>query len=142
MSTYTAKKENIEHAWFVVDADGKTLGRLASEIAKRLRGKHKPQYTPHVDVGDYIIVINAEKVAVSGNKREDKMYYSHSGYVGNLKAASFKEMIEKHPERVIERAVKGMLPRNSLGRDMFRKLQVYAGAEHRHEAQKPQMLEI
>ena len=118
------------------------MGRLASEVAKRLRGKHKPQYTPHVDVGDHIIVVNAEKVAVTGNKRENKLYYRHSGYVGNLKEVSFREMIEKHPERVIERAVKGMLPRNSLGREMFRKLHVYAGAAHKNQAQRPQPLDI
>ncbi len=142
MMTYTAKKGDVERAWLVVDADGKPLGRLASEVAKRLRGKHKPQYTPHVDTGDHVIVVNAEKVAVTGSKRKDKMYYRHSGYVGNLKTISFEKMIEDHPERVIEIAVKGMLPKNPLGREMFRKLWVYAGGEHKHEAQKPQPLEI
>ncbi len=142
MTTYTAKKEDVERAWLVVDADGKPLGRLASEVAKRLRGKHKPCYTPHVDVGDHVIVVNAAKVAVTGNKREGKMYYSHSGYVGNLKTTSFKAMLEKHPERVIELAVKGMLPKNPLGREMFRKLRVYAGADHHHGAQNPQALEV
>lgn len=142
MTTYTAKKEDIERAWLVVDAAGKPLGRLASEVAKRLRGKHKPCYTPHVDTGDHVIVVNAGKVAVTGNKRENKNYYSHSGYVGNLKTISFKTMIEKHPERVIELAVKGMLPRNPLGREMFRKLRVYADGDHQHGAQNPQPLEI
>ena len=142
MTTYTAKKSEIERAWLVVDAEGKPLGRLASEIAKRLRGKHKPEYTPHVDTGDHVIVVNAVKVAVTGNKREDKMYYRHSGYVGNLKTTSFKEMITEHPERVIETAVKGMLPKNPLGRAMFRKLRVYAGGDHGHAAQNPQPLEL
>ncbi len=142
MTTFIAKKEDVERAWLVVNAAGKPLGRLASEVAKRLRGKHKPEYTPHVDTGDHVIVVNAEKVAVTGNKREDKMYYRHSGYVGNLKATSFRKMIEEHPERVIEIAVKGMLPKNPLGRAMFRKLWVYAGDEHKHEAQKPQPLEL
>ncbi len=142
MKTYTAGKEDVAREWFVVDADGKPLGRLASEVAKRLRGKHKPQYTPHVDTGDHVIVVNAEKVAVTGNKRENKRYYRHSGYVGNLKTISFKSMIEKHPERVIELAVKGMLPKNPLGREMFRKLRVYAGTAHGHAAQKPQPLEF
>ncbi len=142
MTTYTAKKDDVERAWLVVNADGKPLGRLASEVAKRLRGKHKPCYTPHVDTGDHVIVVNAAKVAVTGNKREDKNYYRHSGYVGNLKTISFKTMIEKHPERVIELAVKGMLPKNPLGREMFRKLRVYAGGDHHHGAQNPQPLEI
>ncbi len=142
MKTYIPKKHDIKRAWHVVDATGKPLGRLASEVAKRLRGKHKPQYTPHLDVGDHIIVVNAKKIVVTGNKRENKLYYRHSGYVGNLKVASFREMIDKHPERVIERAVKGMLPRNSLGREMFRKLHVYAGATHKNQAQQPQPLEI
>ncbi|HEX7045992.1 MAG TPA: 50S ribosomal protein L13, partial [Gammaproteobacteria bacterium] len=122
--------------------DGKTLGRLASEIAKRLRGKHKPEYTPHVDTGDYIVVVNAEKIHVTGNKMEDKTYYRHTGYIGNLKSASLREMIEKRPEQVIELAVKGMLPKNPLGRAMYRKLKVFAGPEHNHTAQQPQALEI
>ncbi|MGL4602422.1 MAG: 50S ribosomal protein L13, partial [Plesiomonas sp.] len=128
--------------WYVVDANGKTLGRLATELARRLRGKHKAEYTPHVDTGDYIIVLNADKVAVTGNKRSDKVYYRHSGYIGGMKSATFEEMIAKHPERVIEIAVKGMLPKGPLGRAMFRKLKVYAGAAHDHAAQQPQVLDI
>ncbi|MGL4544503.1 MAG: 50S ribosomal protein L13, partial [Plesiomonas sp.] len=128
--------------WYVVDANGKTLGRLATELARRLRGKHKAEYTPHVDTGDYIIVLNADKVAVTGNKRSDKIYYRHSGYIGGMKSATFEEMIAKHPERVIEIAVKGMLPKGPLGRAMFRKLKVYAGAAHDHAAQQPQVLDI
>ncbi|ENF8881667.1 50S ribosomal protein L13, partial [Escherichia coli] len=127
MKTFTAKPETVKRDWYVVDATGKTLGRLASELALRLRGKHKAEYTPHVDTGDYIIVLNADKVAVTGNKRTDKMYYRHSGYVGGLKEATFEEMIARHPERVIEIAVKGMLPKGPLGRAMYRKLKVYAG---------------
>lgn len=142
MKTYSAKPAEVERDWFVVDAEGKALGRLASEIAKRLRGKHKPVYTPHVDTGDYIVVVNAEKIRVTGNKLADKMYYRHTGYIGNLKSANLSEMLEKHPERVIENAVKGMLPRNPLGRAMFRKLRVYAGKSHDHQAQQPQPLEI
>ena len=142
MKTYSAKAETVERDWFLIDADGKTLGRLASEIARRLRGKHKPVYTPHVDTGDYIVVINAEKVRVTGNKAKDKMYYRHSGYLGGLKETNFEDLIQKAPELVIETAVKGMLPKNPLGRAMFRKLKVYAGAQHRHQAQQPQILEI
>lgn len=142
MKTYSAKPDSVEKSWFVVDAEGKTLGRLATEIAHRLRGKHKPEYTPHVDTGDYIVVVNAEKVQVTGRKATDKMYYKHTGYVGNLKSISFEKLIEKAPERVIQNAVKGMLPRNSLGREMFKKLKVYAGTEHPHAAQQPQVLEI
>lgn len=142
MKTYSAKPDEIERTWYVVDAADKPLGRLASEVAKRLRGKHKPEYTPHVDTGDYIIVINAEKIAITGNKFNDKVYYRHSGYVGNLKKTKFSEMIARHPERVVEYAVKGMLPRNPLGRSMLRKLRVYAGTTDRHQAQKPQVLEI
>lgn len=142
MNTFSAKPETVKRDWFVVDANGKTLGRLASEIAKRLRGKHKPEYTPHVDTGDYIVVVNAEKIHVTGNKMEDKTYYRHTGYIGNLKSASLREMIEKRPEQVIELAVKGMLPKNPLGRAMFRKLKVFAGPEHKHTAQQPQALEI
>jgi len=125
-----------------VDASGKTLGRLASEIARRLRGKHKPEYTPHVDTGDYIVVINAEKVRVTGNKATDKIYHHHTGYIGNLKSISFDKLQAKRPERIIEMAVKGMLPKNPLGRAMFRKLKVYAGPGHRHEAQQPKPLDI
>ncbi len=142
MKTFTAKPETVQRDGFVVDADGKTLGRLATELASRLRGKHKAEYTPHVDTGDYIIVLNAEKVAVTGNKRTDKVYYRHTGYVGGIKQATFEEMIARHPERVIEIAVKGMLPKGPLGRAMFRKLKVYAGTEHTHAAQQPQVLDI
>lgn len=142
MKTYSAKPDSVEKSWFVVDAEGKTLGRLATEIAHRLRGKHKPEYTPHVDTGDYIVVVNAEKVQVTGRKATDKMYYKHTGYVGNLKSISFEKLIDKAPERVIQNAVKGMLPRNPLGREMFKKLKVYAGTEHPHAAQQPQLLEI
>jgi large subunit ribosomal protein L13 len=142
MKTFTAKPETVKRDWYVVDATGKTLGRLATEIARRLRGKHKAEYTPHVDTGDYIIVLNAEKVAVTGNKRSDKIYYRYSGYVGGLKQATFEEMIARHPERVIEIAVKGMLPKGPLGRAMYRKLKVYAGNEHNHSAQQPQVLDI
>ncbi|MFV9997178.1 MAG: 50S ribosomal protein L13 [Arsenophonus endosymbiont of Dermacentor nuttalli] len=142
MKTFTAKPETVKRDWYVVDADGKTLGRLATEIARRLRGKHKAEYTPHVDTGDYIIVVNAEKVAVTGNKREDKIYYRHTGYIGGIKQATFEEMIVRHPERVIEIAVKGMLPKGPLGRAMYRKMKVYAGSEHKHTAQQPQVLDI
>ena len=142
MKTFTAKPESVQRDWFVVDATGKTLGRLATELARRLRGKHKAEYTPHVDTGDYIIVQNAEKVAVTGNKRTDKVYYRHTGYVGGIKQATFEEMIARHPERVIEIAVKGMLPKGPLGRGMYRKLKVYAGNEHNHAAQQPQVLDI
>ena len=142
MKTFSAKAENIKRDWYVVDASGKTLGRLASEIAKRLRGKHKPEYTPHVDTGDYIVVINASQVRVTGRKATDKMYYRHTGYIGNLKSISFDKLLASKPERVIELAVKGMLPRNPLGRAMFRKLRVYAGAEHDHVAQQPAPLDI
>ncbi|MBS3800835.1 MAG: 50S ribosomal protein L13 [Thioalkalivibrio sp.] len=142
MSTISAKPAEVERDWFLVDADGKTLGRLATEIARRLRGKHKPVYTPHVDTGDYIVVINAEKIHVSGNKAMDKKYFRHTGYPGGIKEANFTQMIERHPEKVLELAVKGMLPRNPLGRAMFKKLKVYAGTEHRHQAQQPQPLEV
>ncbi|VAW64833.1 LSU ribosomal protein L13p (L13Ae) [hydrothermal vent metagenome] len=142
MKTFSAKPETVKRDWYVVDADGKTLGRLASEIARRLRGKHKPVYTPHVDTGDYIVVINAEKVAVTGNKQTDKMYYSHTGFPGGIKSISFDKLIQKKPEMVIEKAVKGMLPKNPLGRAMYRKLKVYAGPEHNHTAQQPQVLDI
>ena len=142
MKTYSAKSADIQHDWFIIDASGKTLGRMAVEIAHRLRGKHKPEYTPHVDTGDYIVVINAEKVAVTGNKSEGKIYHSHTGYPGGLKSISFKKLIDKAPERTIQSAVKGMLPRNPLGREMFRKLKVYAGSEHPHAAQQPQILEL
>ncbi len=142
MGTFSAKASEVKRDWLLVDADGKTLGRLASEVALRLRGKHKPIYTPHVDTGDYIVIINAEKIRVTGNKAKDKMYYRHTGYIGNLKSISFEKQIQKKPERVIELAVKGMLPKGPLGREMYRKLKVYAGAEHKHEAQQPQLLEL
>jgi large subunit ribosomal protein L13 len=142
MKTYSAKAEEVTRDWFVVDAEDKTLGRLASEVAHRLRGKHKAEYTPHVDTGDYIVVVNAEKVRVTGAKTTDKMYHHHTGYPGGLKSISFEKLIEKAPERVIQNAVKGMLPRNPLGRAMFRKLKVYAGNEHPHAAQQPQELNI
>jgi len=142
MKTFSAKPETVVQDWYVVDAEGKTLGRLSTEIARRLRGKHKPEYTPHVDTGDYIVVVNAEKVRVTGNKASDKMYYRHSGYPGGIKSMSFKQLIDRAPERAIETAVKGMLPRNPLGREMYRKLKVYAGTEHPHAAQQPVPLEL
>ena len=142
MKTFSAKPAEVRRDWFLVDADGKTLGRLATEIARRLRGKHKAEYTPHVDTGDYIVVVNAEKVRVTGAKTTDKMYHHHTGYPGGLKSISFEKLIDKAPERVIQRAVKGMLPRNPLGRAMFKKLKVYAGNEHPHAAQQPQVLNI
>ncbi|MCW8109438.1 50S ribosomal protein L13 [Alteromonas ponticola] len=142
MKTFVAKPETVQRDWYVVDATNKTLGRLAVEIARRLRGKHKPEYTPHVDTGDYIVVINAEKVAVTGNKSKDKMYYAHTGYPGGLKETTFEKLIAHKPEMVIEKAVKGMLPKGPLGRAMFRKMKVYAGAEHKHAAQQPQVLDI
>jgi len=142
MKTYSAKPETVKRDWYVVDAEGKTLGRLASEIARRLRGKHKPVYTPHVDTGDYIVVVNAEKVRVTGNKETKKVYYRHSGFIGGIKSITFEKLIAKKPEMVIETAVKGMLPKNPLGRAMYRKLKVYAGPEHNHTAQQPKALEI
>ncbi len=142
MKTFTATPETVTRDWFVVDADGKTLGRIATEIALRLRGKHKAEYTPHVDTGDYIIVINAEKVTVTGNKAKGKTYYSHSGFPGGIKQISFEKLQAHKPEMIIEKAVKGMLPKGPLGRAMFRKLKVYAGAEHNHAAQQPQVLDI
>jgi len=142
MKTVSTRPQDVDHAWVVVDAENQTLGRMATEIARRLRGKHKAEYTPHVDTGDYVIVINAEKVRVTGNKATGKIYYRHSGYPGGIKSQSFEDLQASHPERIIERAVKGMLPRNPLGRAMFRKLKVYAGAEHPHSAQQPQSLEL
>lgn len=142
MKTFSAKPESVQRDWFVVDATGKTLGRLCTEVARRLRGKHKPVFTPHVDTGDYIVVINAEKVAVTGNKLDDKNYHTFTGYVGNLKTVPLKDLLAAHPERVIEIGVKGMLPKNPLGRAMYRKLKVYKGAEHPHTAQQPQVLDI
>ena len=142
MKTYTPKLTEIERRWWVVDAEGKVLGRLASEIAQVLRGKHKPMFTPHLDTGDFVVVINAEKVRLTGNKAEQKAYFRHSGYMGGERFIPFKDMIEKHPDRVIDLAVKGMLPKNNLGRLMRRKLKAYAGPIHPHEAQQPQPLEI
>ncbi len=142
MKTFSAKAETVQRDWYLVDADGKTLGRMASEIARRLRGKHKAEYTPHVDTGDYIVVINAEKVRVTGSKETDKMYHHHSGYIGGLKSFSFEKLRERAPERIIETAVKGMLPKNPLGRAMLKKLKIYTGSEHKHAAQQPQSLDI
>ena len=142
MKTYSAKAESVERDWYVVDAAGKTLGRLATEVASRLRGKHKPEYTPHVDTGDYIVVVNAEKITVTGNKAKSKIYYSHTEYPGGIKDISFEKLLDKAPERVIQSAVKGMLPKGPLGREMFRKLKVYVGSEHPHTAQQPQTLEL
>jgi len=142
MKTFSAKPETVRRDWYVVDATGKTLGRLAAELARRLRGKHKPEYTPHVDTGDYIVVVNAGKVRVTGRKAEQKTYYQHTGYVGNLKSITFDKLRSKAPERMIEIAVKGMLPKNPLGRAMYRKLKVYGGADHPHTAQQPKPLDI
>ena len=142
MKTFSAKAETVERDWYVVDATNKTLGRLASQIALRLRGKHKPTYTPHVDTGDYIIVLNAEKVSVTGRKMTDKTYYWHTGYPGGIKSITLDKLLAKAPERVLEKAVKGMLPNNPLGRAMFRKLKVYAGATHHHTVQQPKKLII
>ena len=142
MTTVSAKPAEVRREWYLVDADGKTLGRLASEIARRLRGKHKAQYTPHVDTGDYIVVVNAEKIRVTGNKLQNKMYHHHTGYIGNLKSINLAKLLEKAPERALEHAVKGMLPRYPLGRAMLGKLRIYAGTEHRHAAQQPRTLDI
>lgn len=142
MKTFSAKPEEVRRDWYVVDATNKTLGRLATELAARLRGKHKPVFTPHVDTGDHIIVVNAANIRVTGNKRTDKMYYRHTGYIGNLKSISFEKLMEKAPEQALTLAVKGMLPKNRLGRAMLKKLRVFAGAEHDHQAQQPQPLEI
>lgn len=140
MKTYTAKAETVKHDWYLIDATDKTLGRLATNIANRLRGKHKPEYTPNVDTGDYIVVVNAELVKVTGNKTKDKKYYRYSGYPGGMKSITFEEMIRRSPERVIQLAVKGMMPKNRLSRSMLGKLKVYAGAEHPHVAQQPKQL--
>ena len=142
MKTYSAKAQDIRRQWHLIDANGKTLGRLATEIARRLRGKHKPEYTPHMDTGDYIVVVNAEKVHVTGNKLADKMYYRHTGYIGNLKSTNLEKLLASHPERVIQQAVKGMMPKGPLGRSMLAKLKIYAGGEHPHAAQQPQALEL
>ena len=140
MNTYMANPDKIERKWYVVDAEGQTLGRLSSEIAKVLRGKNKPVFTPHIDTGDYVIVVNAEKIKVTGKKMDQKIYYNHSDYVGGMKETTLKEMMDKKPERVIELAVRGMLPKGPLGRSMIKKLHVYAGPEHNHAAQKPEVL--
>jgi large subunit ribosomal protein L13 len=142
MTTKSTKPADVTRDWYLVDATDKTLGRLASEIARRLRGKHKAEYTPHVDTGDYIVVVNAEKVHVTGNKMKDKMYHHHTGYIGGLKSVSMEKLLKTHPERVIEKAVKGMMPKGPLGRQMFSKLKVYAGTEHKHAAQQPVQLDI
>lgn len=140
MKTYSTRPDQVKRNWFVVDAAGQTLGRISTEIAHRLRGKHKPEYTPHVDTGDFIVVVNADKVTVTGNKAEGKLYHHHTGYPGGLKTTNFKKLQAKHPIRIIEKSVKGMLPKNPLGRAMFRKLKVYAGADHPHTAQQPKEL--
>jgi len=142
MKTFSAKPAEVKRDWFVVDASGKTLGRLATEVARRLRGKHKAEFTPHVDTGDYIIVVNAKDIKVTGNKAKDKMYHFHTGFIGNMRHFSFEKLLERSPERVIELAVKGMLPKNALGRQMVRKLKVYADADHNHQAQQPKPLDV
>lgn len=142
MKTFSAKPQTVKRDWYIVDATDKVLGRLATEVASRLRGKHKAEFTPHVDTGDYIVIINADKVRVTGNKELAKTYYHHSGYIGGMRATTVQKMRQRAPERIIEIAVKGMLPKNPLGRAMFRKLKVYAGAEHNHQAQQPQVLDI
>lgn len=142
MKTFSAKPSDITRKWLIVDAEGKTLGRIATEIARVLRGKHKPEYTPHMDLGDYVIVVNASKVRVTGNKVNDKIYYRHTGYPGGIRGQNFKKLVADHPDRVIELAVKGMLPKNSLGRAMYKKLKVYATESHPHEAQQPEMMKI
>lgn len=142
MKTFSAKPHEVERQWFVVDAQGQTLGRLATQVATILRGKHKPIYTPHVDCGDYVIVVNANQIHVTGQKLDQKMYYRHSGYPGGLKQIPLRRRLETHPERVIESAVRGMLPKNRLGRKMFKKLKVYAGSDHPHEAQQPKLLDL
>jgi large subunit ribosomal protein L13 len=142
MTTQSAKPAEVRRNWYLIDATDKTLGRLSTEIARRLRGKHKPEYTPHVDTGDYIVVVNAEKVRITGNKLKDKMYHHHTGYIGNLKTISLEKLLAKAPEQVIQHSVKGMLPKNPLGRAMFKKLRVYAGPDHTHQAQQPKSLKI
>ena len=142
MKTFSAKPQEVQPSWYLVNAEGQTLGRLASQIASRLRGKHKPEYTPHVDTGDYIVVVNAEKIRVTGRKLKNKIYYKHTGYIGNLKKESLEHLMQRAPEKALERAVKGMLPRNPLGRQMFKKLRVFSGTEHSHQAQQPALLEL
>ena len=142
MKTFSAKPEEVKRDWYLVDATGKTLGRLASKLAIRLRGKHKPEFTPHVDTGDYIVVINTDKIRVTGNKLQDKIYHRHTGYIGNLKSTKLETLMATAPEQVLKKAVKGMFPKNSLGRGMLRKLRVFVGQEHSHMAQQPQVLKI
>lgn len=142
MKTFSAKPADVQRDWYLVDASGKTLGRLASEVARRLRGKHKPEYTPHVDTGDYIVIVNADKIKVTGKKARDKKYYHHTGFPGGIRETDFQTLQGHKPERIVELAVKGMMPRNPLGRDMLRKLKVYAGSEHPHSAQQPRTLDI
>lgn len=142
MKTFSAKNHDVDRNWYLVDARNKTLGRLSTEIATRLRGKHKPIYTPHVDTGDYIVVVNASKIRVTGNKMTDKMYYKHTGYIGNLKSENLETMLEKYPEKVLMKSVRGMLPKNKLGRAMIKKLRVFAGPEHTHIAQQPESLKL
>ena len=142
MKTFSAKPAEVKRDWYVVDAQGKALGRLATEVARRLRGKHKPEYTPHVDTGDYIIILNADKVGITGNKAKDKTYYHHTGHIGNMRAFTFEKMQQRAPGRVIEMAVKGMLPHNRLGSKIYTKLSVYAGPQHPHAAQQPEVLEL
>ena len=142
MSSFIQKPAEVERKWYVVDAEGKTLGRMASEVAAILRGKNKPTFTPHVDCGDYVIVINAEKVVVTGKKRQEKIYKRHTGYPGGLRELTFEQLMEKHPEEVVKHAIKGMMPTGKLGRQMYKKLKVYAGPEHKHEAQKPEVLDF
>ena len=142
MKTFSAKNNDIDRSWYLVDAQNKTLGRLSTEIATRLRGKHKPIYTPHVDTGDYIVVVNASKIRVTGNKMTDKVYYKHTGFIGNLKSVSLETMLEKFPERVLMKSVRGMLPKSKLGNAMIKKLRVFAGPEHTHTAQQPEPLEL
>lgn len=142
MRTYTATPSTIKRDWYLIDANDKVLGRMASEVARRLRGKHKPEFTPHMDTGDYIVIVNAAKVRVTGNKAKGKIYYNHSGYIGGLKEITFEKLLAKSPEQVIQRAVKGMLPKGPLGRDMLRKLKIFSGPEHTHTAQQPIQLEL
>ena len=142
MKTFSAKSADVQRGWYIVDATGKVLGRVASEIARRLRGKHKPEFTPHVDTGDYIVVVNADKLRVTGNKTKDKLYHRHTGYPGGIYSTSFEKLQQKHPERVLHLAVKGMLPKGPLGYAMIKKMKVYAGGEHPHSAQQPKTLEI
>ena len=142
MKTFSAKPQEVQPSWYLVNAEGQTLGRLASQIASRLRGKHKPEYTPHVDTGDYIVVVNAEKIYVTGRKLKNKIYYKHTGYIGNLKKESLEHLMQRAPEKALQRAVKGMLPRNPMGRQMFKKLRVFSGTEHPHQAQQPVLLEL